>query len=140
VCCNPLFTFCEYNSDQMLTIYQHLAKIWTRHFWLTLWCLALLSFVWTEGLHSVYAVYILLYCYSCHNRTHLFWPLTRIKSFVTRIAFFRSENSSLSIATKCVLTRMNYQLLNKHLLHFVDLSVTLTVGGKVLANYHSNLP
>jgi len=35
---------------------------------------------------------------------------------------------------------MNYQLLNKHLLHFVDLSVTLTVGGKVLANYHSNLP
>jgi len=36
----------------------------------------------------------------------------------------------LSIETKCVLTHMNYQLLNKYLLHFVDLSVTLTVGGQ----------
>ena len=32
---------------------------------------------------------------------------------------------------------MNYQLLNKYLLHFVDLSVTLTVGGQeIWANAH----
>jgi len=75
----------------MLTIHQHLVYISTRlsrllfgspcdayHFYL----LCELYFV-----HSVYVVYILLYSYSGHNTTWLFWPLARIESFVTRIAY-----------------------------------------------------
>ena len=38
-------------------------------------------------MHSVYAVYILLYSHSGHNTTRLFWPLVKIESFVTRIAY-----------------------------------------------------